>query len=48
MAHSKMDYTTMDYNNMDSQYVCDLCEISFSRNNNLQRHMDSKHGQDTK
>ena len=38
----------MDYNNMDSQYLCDLCDISFTRNSDLKRHMESKHGWDTK
>ena len=51
----RMDYNNLDYNNMDqsemdynSQYVCDLCDISFSRDDNLKRHMKSKHGRDTK
>ena len=33
---------------MDSQYVCHLCDISFTRNSDLKRHMKSKHGRDTK
>ena len=38
----------MDYGTMDSHYVCDLCDISFSRDDALKRHMESKHGQDMK
>ena len=35
MDHNDLDYNNMDYNNMDygtmdSQYVCDLCDTSFS------------------
>ena len=48
MAQSNMDYNNMDYNNMDSPYVCDLCDMSFSRDYARKRHMESKHGLDTK
>ena len=48
MAHSKMDYNNLDYGTMDSHYVCDLCDISFTRKGDLKRHMESKHGLDTK
>ena len=44
----RMVYNNMDYSAMDSPYVCDLCDISFSRDDNLKRHMESKHGRDTK
>ena len=49
-ANFKMDHISMDYRKMtdnrmdyDSQYVCHLCDISFSKAANLKRHMDSKH-----
>ena len=47
MDHN-LDYNNLDYSTMDSQYVCDLCDISFSRDDALKRHMESKHGRDTK
>ena len=47
MDHN-LDYNNLDYSTMDSQYVCDWCDISFSRDDALKRHMESKHGRDTK
>ena len=44
----RMVYNNMDYSAMDSPYVCDLCDISFTRNSDLKRHMESKHGQSAK
>ena len=46
MDYNQMDYSKMDYNRMnyDFQYVCDLCDIRFSRADAFKRHMDSKHG----
>ena len=50
MDYNNMDYNNLDYNQMDynSHYVCDLCDISFSRDDALKRHMESKHGRDMK
>ena len=48
MDHNNLDYNNMDYGTMDSHYVCDLCDITFTRDDNLKRHMESKHGWDTK
>ena len=50
MVYNKLDYNTMDYNKMDydSQYVCDFCDLSFTRDDNLKRPMESKHGLDKK
>ena len=48
MDHNDLDYNNMDYSTMDSHYVCDLCDISFTRNSDLKRHMESKHGRDRK
>ena len=48
MDHNDLDYNNMDYSTMDSHYVCDLCDITFTRDDNFKRHMESKHGWDTK
>ena len=48
LDYNNLDYNKMDYGTMDSHYVCDLCDISFTRNSDLKRHMESKHGWDTK
>ena len=42
LDYNNMDYNNMDYGTMDSQYVCHLCDISFTRNSDLKRHMKSK------
>ena len=50
MVYNNSDYSTMDHikMNYNSQYLCHLCDIPFSRQDALKRHMESKHGQGTK
>ena len=50
MVYNNSDYSTTDHIKMDynSQHVCHLCDIPFNRQDALKRHMESKHGRDTK